>query len=48
MPRALEFRAALPRSAVGKLLHKALMAEVAAQQEAEKKSPPPASGAQTH
>lgn len=31
MPRALEFRAALPRSPVGKLLPKVLMAEVAAQ-----------------
>lgn len=30
MPRALEFRAALPRSPVGKLLPKVLMAEVAA------------------
>lgn len=48
MPRALEFREALPRSPVGKLLHKALMAEVAAQQDAEGKSEPPASGPPTH
>ena len=48
MPRALEFREALPRSPVGKLLHKALMAEVAAQQDAEAKGMPPAGGAQTH
>ncbi|WP_454915670.1 AMP-binding protein [Xanthobacter sediminis] len=34
MPRALEFRAALPRSPVGKLLPKVLMAEVAADVEA--------------
>lgn len=34
MPRALEFRQALPRSPVGKLLAKALIAEVAAEAEA--------------
>jgi long-chain acyl-CoA synthetase len=34
MPRALEFRHALPRSAVGKLLPKLLIAEVAAEAEA--------------
>jgi len=34
MPRALEFRAELPRSPVGKLLPKVLMAEVAAEVEA--------------
>ncbi len=48
MPRAVEFRPALPRSPVGKLLHKALMAEVAGQADAQAPAKPDAAGPETH
>ncbi|MFG1266064.1 AMP-binding protein [Xanthobacter aminoxidans] len=48
MPRAVEFRPSLPRSPVGKLLHKALMAEVTGQADAQAPAKPCAPGPETH